>query len=316
MKFSVIIPVYNAEKDLEKCLDSILVQTYKDFELLLVDDGSKDGSGMICDKYASIDKRIKVFHKANEGASATRNYGIDQACGEYIVFIDADDYVSSDYLEQFAKYDADCIICGAQKFGLSNSMEILSQNKYEGIENITNFINKNIYKNVIRTPWAKAVKSEVISNKYIKFNPKVKLGEDTLFVIECYLHCNAIQTIDKVGYHYRDEINMCSKYKLSLEEYMLFLKEIAKIKDSYRSVNIDISRSVRAIVSIIKIVYLNSLITKHIFNEIVESVEYIKNEVYNYECHENMYRKLRAIVEIGILPYRRWIHENIISKFK
>ena len=99
MKISVIVPVYNVELYLERCIKSILSQTYKDFELILVDDGSPDKSGEICDHYRSIDSRICVIHKENGGLSDARNAGVLSATGEYITFIDSDDYVSSNYLE-------------------------------------------------------------------------------------------------------------------------------------------------------------------------------------------------------------------------
>lgn len=98
---SVIVPVYNVEKYLSNCIDSILAQKYRNFELLLIDDGSKDNSGKICDKYALIDSRIKVFHKVNGGVGSARNIGIDNARGEWVVFIDADDEVKENYLDSF-----------------------------------------------------------------------------------------------------------------------------------------------------------------------------------------------------------------------
>lgn len=100
-KISVIVPVYNAEKYLQCCVDSILAQTFTDFELLLIDDGSRDRSGEICDEYARKDVRVKVFHKENGGASAARNLGLDHANGYYVAFVDSDDYLSAEYLHSF-----------------------------------------------------------------------------------------------------------------------------------------------------------------------------------------------------------------------
>lgn len=98
-KVSVIIPVYNAEKYLRKCLDSVLAQSFADFEVLLINDGSTDGSGKICDDYAQKDARVKVFHKENGGVSSARNLGLDNATGDWIVFVDSDDYVEKNYFE-------------------------------------------------------------------------------------------------------------------------------------------------------------------------------------------------------------------------
>ena len=96
---SIIIPVYNAEKYLLRCVKSILVQTYPNFELLLINDGSTDGSKELCDSLLLKDNRIKVFHKQNGGASSARNYGLDKAIGKYVCFVDADDWVDADYIE-------------------------------------------------------------------------------------------------------------------------------------------------------------------------------------------------------------------------
>lgn len=98
VKISVIVPVYNAEKYLRRCVGSILAQTFTDFELLLVDDGSTDASGAICDEYASADARVRVFHKPNGGVSSARNLGLDNARGEWIAFADADDYLFKHFL--------------------------------------------------------------------------------------------------------------------------------------------------------------------------------------------------------------------------
>lgn len=112
---SIIVPVYNVEKYLRKCVESILAQTFADFELLLIDDGSKDGSGKLCDEIAATDPRIKVFHKENGGPSSARNYGLDMASGEYIAFVDSDDYIDSDMYEylynMIKKEDADVAMC-------------------------------------------------------------------------------------------------------------------------------------------------------------------------------------------------------------
>ena len=96
---SVIVPVYNAEKYLHRCIDSVLAQTYTDFELLLIDDGSKDQSGEICDEYAQKDARVRVFHQENGGVSSARNLGLDNAKGEWVTFVDSDDWAKPYYIE-------------------------------------------------------------------------------------------------------------------------------------------------------------------------------------------------------------------------
>ena len=113
---SIIVPVYDVEPYLRKCIDSILIQSYRDLEIILVDDGSPDNCGAICDEYAEKDKRIKVIHKKNGGLSDARNAGLDIATGEYIGFVDSDDWVMPDMYEYLYKavkeYDADMSVCG------------------------------------------------------------------------------------------------------------------------------------------------------------------------------------------------------------
>lgn len=134
MKISVIVPVYNVELYLERCIKSILCQTYKDFELILVDDGSPDKSGEICDHYKNIDSRIRVIHKENGGLSDARNVGVLSAAGEYITFVDSDDYVSSNYLEYLlylaTKTNADISI-GCFKRTNLDSCEYGKNNRYK-----------------------------------------------------------------------------------------------------------------------------------------------------------------------------------------
>lgn len=122
---SIIVPVYNVGLYLRQCLDSILRQTYKEFEVILVDDGSTDSSGVICDEYVQIDKRFRVIHKKNGGQSSARNAALDIAQGDYICFIDSDDYISFDYLENVAlieKKGVDVVKCGYELFGEANDV--------------------------------------------------------------------------------------------------------------------------------------------------------------------------------------------------
>ena len=119
-KVSVIIPIYNVEKYLEKCLNTIINQTYKNLEIILIDDGSTDKSSTICDEYCEKDKRIKVIHKNNEGVSSARNKGIELSKGKYIVFIDPDDYVTDEHVEVLY----DCIISNNVDLVISNLIDI------------------------------------------------------------------------------------------------------------------------------------------------------------------------------------------------
>ena len=115
---SIIVPVYNAEKYLHRCIDSILSQTFTDFELLLIDDGSTDSSSIICDDYLREDSRVRVFHKKNGGVSSARNMGLDNAKGKWITFVDSDDFISSNFCEILLDNEnEDLVICSFETFG-------------------------------------------------------------------------------------------------------------------------------------------------------------------------------------------------------
>lgn len=187
MLISVIVPVYNIEKYINKCIDSIIRQTYKNIELILVDDGSTDNSGKLCDKLASQDTRIKVLHKQNGGVSSARNLGIEKSTGDYICFVDGDDWLEIDYF-------ALAVPC------LKKHKPKLLQNNYvkdDGIGNITNSFNPStgfqcdaeqaLYEmvNGCHYGWEPfASFYEANACKKVKFNTEIVFGEDLLFRYE------------------------------------------------------------------------------------------------------------------------------------
>lgn len=208
---SVIVPVYNVEKVLHNCIESILKQTYKDFELILVDDGSPDNSGKICDEYMSVDKRIRVFHKKNGGVSSARNFGIDRAFGKYICFIDSDDYVHKDYLkclvETKIKYkNIDNVWCGFQTVDGYNQARIIRRVLYS--ENESDILNTEKImtlheKWLDASPCCKLFDRNIIVDNDLKFDEKLTLGEDLIFNYHYLDFTNGnIVIINRVLYNY------------------------------------------------------------------------------------------------------------------
>lgn len=202
---SVIVPVYNVEKYLSECIDSILAQTYANFELILVDDGSKDKSGEICDDYAARDKRIRVFHKQNSGAASARNVGLDGMKGSYFVFIDSDDIIDEEYLETMINQIGDVDIIAVDIFRFDSNGKLLSNatNSFTivGNENI-----RNAYANMeignFYSPCAKLYRNK--ENKTPRFFEKLVMGEDRFFNL-CYLRiASGIKHIPYSGYGYRN----------------------------------------------------------------------------------------------------------------
>lgn len=203
-KISIIVPVYNAEKYLHRCIDSILTQTFSDFELLLIDDGSTDKSGQLCNEYASKDRRVKVFHKENGGVSSARNVGLDEANGKWVMFVDADDYLLEESLKCLLKSSCiDLIVGGYTRIHLStgNVYSFLPENKIVhmgiDIEFPENWIETYLF-----TPWCKLFKREKIEEKKMRFCQDLFYGEDTDFVFKYIMEIDTIQFISKFVYCY------------------------------------------------------------------------------------------------------------------
>lgn len=203
--FSVIVPVYNVENQLEECIESILGQTFIDFELILVNDGSTDNSGMICDKYAQVDNRIVVIHKENGGVSSARNTGIDMAKGEYISFVDSDDYVEKNYLEELYNPDVDMVLCNIKFINIKYGNHYILQNKNNNIFNIDSKVIEELINNrYISTVYSKSYKKSIIDLNNIRFNTEISLGEDTMFVADYLVSIKNLYISDIVVYNYID----------------------------------------------------------------------------------------------------------------
>ncbi len=206
---SVIVPVYNVEKYIDKCIQSIYYQTYINFECLLIDDGSTDGSSAICDTWAKKDNRIKVFHTKNQGVSAARNLGLKYSSGEFITFIDSDDYVDSDYLDSLIKMTfnkADLYIIGLSKFYADGSISIHQPRHNKCFllneSNIELFIDLN-YNYLLYGPVAKLYLSTIIKTYNIIFPTNFDYGEDLIFNYQYLTYVNSISCKNISLYHYR-----------------------------------------------------------------------------------------------------------------
>lgn len=237
---SVIVPVYNAAKSLDRCVQSKLSQTYTQWELILVNDGSMDGSASLCDKYVASDARISVCHKANGGVSSARNQGLLQAKGDYVAFIDSDDYVEINYLEKLIKFvPADLIICGFKNIGgdsfLPEALDATSMN------------NKSLVKKIMAvpyyldTPWCKLFKRDIISKHGLAFDQKLKLSEDTLFCYEFLSNATSVGVVPEMLYIYDGLWGGGSKYKLSFDELSYMSQRITgAMKDINKTFNTDV----------------------------------------------------------------------------
>lgn len=227
---SVVIPVYNAEAHLPACLDSIKAQTYTQWEAILVDDGSKDGSAVICDEAAKRDPRFRVIHKENAGVSNARNDGIENAQGKYLMFIDADDLVTPDYFAEMVRaeetYDADLVLCGFDRFTDEWEKHFQLTRFYVGIfRDLKQFLmlytvpKTNMFGVSI---WAKLYKMDLIREHGLRFDPAISYEEDCVFITDYLPHTRSIITLGESMYRYRQQEESLSKgYRIDTFRFLV-----------------------------------------------------------------------------------------------
>jgi len=202
---SIVVPVYNAEDYISDCVESILGQQFADFELILVNDGSSDGSAQMCNQYQEKDSRIKVYHKENGGVSSARNYGIKMAHGTYLCFIDSDDWIDHDFFTSFA------ILANPQKdiyvqgYKRVKAGEIVGHGGYSSdlISDFSDFFIISEKSNLLNSPCFKLFKRELVQKNHILFDENFSLGEDHIFTLQYLLHSQTFNTSIANGYNYR-----------------------------------------------------------------------------------------------------------------
>lgn len=239
-KVSIIIPVYNVESYLEQCVTSLVNQTYQNIEIILVDDGSKDKSGFICEKLAEKDCRITVIHKENAGLGFARNTGLDLASGEYVTFIDSDDFVEKDLIqnlmEGLKKFSADTCVGGYRR--VSASGKELYKEQYE----LRTYCGEQVYQefflrmlgsapdkhdSIKMSVWNSLYSMDLIKKNNIRFfSERVMISEDVIFNSDYYKYAKCVSVINSVSYCYRiTEGSVTNKYKPDRTEMVCLLYE-------------------------------------------------------------------------------------------
>lgn len=200
---SIIVPVYNTDRCLSRCIKSILSQKFKNFELLLIDDGSTDESGEICDEYAAKDRRIKVFHKKNGGVSSARNVGLDNAKGEWITFCDSDDFVSPNWLKIYIDNISDGIDLICQALECDKTYELTNKRdgiNYKGcVQNGVLFLYNN---KILGYLWIKLFKRSIIDSCKLRFDIRFNYQEDQEFCFRYFSYVKTMVCTEKGGYYY------------------------------------------------------------------------------------------------------------------
>ncbi|MDY2698849.1 MAG: glycosyltransferase family 2 protein [Lachnospiraceae bacterium] len=219
---SIIVPVYNVERYIRRCVDSIAKQSYQDWELILVDDGSPDSSGRICDELAAKDHRIKVVHKQNAGPGSARNTGIENAIGEYILFIDSDDWIGPMHLQSL--YEASM---HGQYDLVQQGLSWYSDHKIKEISFCDKSYKNNMRDFLVETPIrkigfsvCKLYRRDIIVDYNIRMDEQIRYGEDALFLLQFLNHANSVKTIDKTDYYYfvnTQSLSHTVKYNFNVE---------------------------------------------------------------------------------------------------
>lgn len=247
-KVSVLMPIYNVEKYLRESIDSVLKQTYPDFELILVDDGSPDGCGKIIDEYANKDDRVIAIHQKNAGVDAARNNAIGRATGKYIAFIDSDDAYEKNYIERLVEAieqdDSDMSVCGFVPFGIDNPP------KFKTISKRT--VNSNTaiklalgYNSVNGYVWNKLFKKEIMEREHILFEDGYWACDDILFTGNYIYHCKKISIIEDALYRYRQVASGANRVRYSGipfdRKWMSSFKVTGHFKDIYQDPDVELA---------------------------------------------------------------------------
>ena len=313
---SIVIPVYNAEKYLEQCLNSIQNQTYKNFEVILVNDGSMDHSESICMDFVKVDTRFKYFTKVNGGASSARNFGLDNVTGDFITFIDADDWVDENHLEvllnNIKENNSDMAVSSIKKFDNVRNFEFRVYSKQEKYLLNYNKLNREEFlvilpklihaSNSYKIAVSKLFKKELVTD--VRFDESIVYGEDLDFFFKLYNKVNSISYVDEVTYIYRlhDESSSSKFGQLHMEQELAIYKKMYERIEELGLPTIHYVNTLRNLLDYRK----DYLDNRDLYNEYVEFLEKIEKK--------NTYPKdlISIIVPIyNVSPYLRLCLESI-----
>jgi glycosyltransferase involved in cell wall biosynthesis len=244
---SIIIPVYNSEAFLDKCIQSAINQSYKNIEIILINDGSIDSSGEICDNYSSIDSRIKTIHKNNGGLVSSRKTGLKASTGEYVLYIDGDDWIELDiiknYIDQVLKHNADVVV-SSHITNLEGREDILMNPLPSGVYN-KDKLKSIIYPKMLYTgnfsqfgifsySWGKLYRKEILLEHQLKVDESITIGEDALCLYPTLLDANVLVILEQPGYHYRQRADSLIKTLRKIE-----ISKMQKVYNDLKNIFLD-----------------------------------------------------------------------------
>lgn len=237
-KVSIIIPVYNAAPYIEQCYKSISSQTFTDWEVIFVNDGSTDNSEDLCNKIAISDSKVTVISTKNSGVSTARNIGLSAATGEYVTFVDVDDYLGEAFLTTIAKADEDLIItqylCFDEDNNTSDGENVKPVPSTSDAGAIRSYLAEYLHQNIMRTPWGKFFRRDII--KDLRFPKGQKIGEDSVFVFNALARIKSIKTVGDVFYMWRTHKEFfIEKYQMPVDTAIQYLVNELK---AYRNIGV------------------------------------------------------------------------------
>lgn len=298
-QISIIVPVYKVEQYLHKCLDSILAQTFTDWECILIDDGSPDNSGAICDEYAQQDSRFRVIHQENKGSAEARNVGLDAARGEWIAFVDSDDWAEPDYLMKFIK------------IAKNNTAEIVSCDYFRNKSVFSGFVGKNSQEAIINIIsgkalaflWIKFFKKSLFDKFDIKFEKNFDVTEDVILCLKLFEISQSIIHISEPLYHYNIENELSLTFSLDQNkiEQIIFVTDI--IEKRFCDLVFYHAILQRKVITKMWILRMCSELHQeyiHLYNEdALHRIQGItwKQRIILYLCNYNMYILLKMILK-------------------
>ena len=330
-KVSVVVPVYNVEKYIHKCLDSLVNQTLEDIEIILIDDESPDNCGKICDEYAKNDKRIKVIHKKNGGVSSARNDGIKNATSDWVMFADSDDWCEETMCEiayeNAIKNDADVAIFNNYRnyedYEKINEIGLKGKifDKYEEIEKLQMSILYDRFMNQIDSkleqytdigsPWSKIFRKDFLEKNNIEFNLKVKgVFDDALFCMETMEKANKVFFKNEPIYHYRilnDSLTNAFKsdriqiYNIIYKEIELFMDKAQK-KDNFREAYY--ARIIVNLCKLLKIYYFHPSNSDKLSKRLKELKKLLKSKPYDEAIENIKYSSLRKNLRVYLWIFK------------
>ena len=317
---SVIIPVYKTEEYLERCVASVRRQTYTDLEIILVDDGSPDGSGVLCDQYALLDERITVLHQRNQGNSGARNSGIDICSGEYVCFVDSDDEIHPRMIEllhnALREGDADLAMCGHRRFHFADELTTSSETDIRNVQLDSSELWEEVFGKLNNSACNKLYKKSIIGE--LRFPVGLIHGEDLIFNLQYISRCRKAVKVRMPLYYYRERNDSITHSHLSESRFdEIKSKDLARAfirehrPDQLQNAEL---YCFRARMNVLRAIYLGDMEEQYC-DKVLECKTYVRGNYRNVSGNlsfkeKTEYRLLFSVERLYRLIIRRYFHDG------